>query len=136
MPRKFHLKRMMEKLAIHDGDVDGRVEVMTRDLSHAYDFLEIAQVLADAGRPDDALAWARRGLHAFDEAPRGPDTRLDDFVLAALQEWGESAHSHAGSSCDSEDLSVAFPPISRRMRCYLNSKFAACVVPSVNLSNN
>ncbi|HUP70779.1 MAG TPA: hypothetical protein VM142_13330 [Acidimicrobiales bacterium] len=73
----------MEKLAVHAGDVDGRVSVMARDLSHAYDFLQIAEVLADAGRSDDALEWAQRGLIAFVDDPHGPDSRLDDFVLGA-----------------------------------------------------
>lgn len=82
-PGRFHLERMMEKLAVHAGDVDARVDVMARDLSYAYDFLEIAEVLAEAGRDDDALEWAQRGLIAFADDERGPDPRLDDFVLAA-----------------------------------------------------
>lgn len=85
-PGRFHLERMMEKLAIHDGDVDVRVAVMSRDLAHAYDFLQIAEVLAEAGRDDEALEWAQRGLIAFADDPRGPDTRLDDFVLGAYLE--------------------------------------------------
>lgn len=85
-PGRFHLERMMEKLAIHDGDVDARVAVMSRDLSHAYDFLQIADVLAEAGRDDEALEWAQRGLIAFADDQRGPDLRLDDFVLGAYLE--------------------------------------------------
>lgn len=88
-PGRFHLERMMEKLAIHDGDVDARVAVMARDLSHAYDFLEIAEVLVEAGRHDDALEWAQRGLIAFADDERGPDLRLDDFVLGAHLERGQ-----------------------------------------------
>lgn len=84
-PGRFHLERMMEKLAVHDGDVDARVAVMAHDLSHAKDFLEIAEVLAAADRPDDALEWAQRGLIAFADDPRGPDLRLDDFVLHAYR---------------------------------------------------
>lgn len=82
-PGRFHLERMMEKLAVQAGDVDARVEVMARDLSYAYDFLKIAEVLAGAGRDDDALEWAQRGLIAFADDERGPDSRLDDFVLSA-----------------------------------------------------
>jgi len=82
-PGRFHLERMMEKLAVQAADVDARVAVMARDLSHAYDFLQIAEVLAEAGRADDALEWAQRGLIAFADERHGPDTRLDDFVLAA-----------------------------------------------------
>lgn len=89
-PGRFHLERMMERLAVHDGDVDARVAVMSRDLSYAYDFLEIAEVLAEAGRHDDALEWAQRGLIAFADDERGPDLRLDDFVLAAYLERGQT----------------------------------------------
>lgn len=88
-PGRFHLERMMEKLAVHAGDVDGRVAVMARDLSRAYDFLQIAEVLAEAGRDDNALEWAQRGLVAFADDERRPDPRLDDFVLAAYLERGQ-----------------------------------------------
>jgi tetratricopeptide (TPR) repeat protein len=87
-PGRFHLERMMEKLAVQAGDVEGRVAVLARDLAHAYDFLQIAEVLAEAGRDDDALEWAQRGLIAFADDPHGPDPRLDDFVLAAYLERG------------------------------------------------
>ena len=89
-PGRFQLERMMEKLAIHDGDIDARVAVMARDLSHGYDFLEIAEVLVEAGRHDDALEWAQRGLIAFADDERGPDLRLDDFVLGAYLERGQT----------------------------------------------
>jgi hypothetical protein len=82
-PGRFHLERMMEKLAVQAGDVDGRLAVMARDLAHPYDFLQIAEVLAEAGRHDDALEWAQRGLIAFADDPGRPDPRLDDFLLAA-----------------------------------------------------
>ncbi len=87
-PGRLHLERMMEKLAVRAGDVDARVEVMARDLSYAFDFLEIAEVLAEAGRDDDALEWAQRGLMAFADDERGPDSRLDDFVLTAYLTGG------------------------------------------------
>ena len=89
-PGRFHLERMMEKLALHAGDVDARVAVLSRDLAHPYDFLKVAEVLAEAGRHDDGLEWAQRGLIAFAGDARGPDTRLDDFVLAAYVERGRT----------------------------------------------
>lgn len=89
---EFHLTRMMETLADLAGDVDARVEVMARDLAYPYDYVEIAQVLLDAGRAADAQAWAERGLTAFEgtDHPRPNDSRLDDFVLAGWLEQGRT----------------------------------------------
>ncbi|QYG93240.1 hypothetical protein HC251_12935 [Iamia sp. SCSIO 61187] len=89
----FHLTRMMETLAEVAGDVDARVEVMARDLSFPYHYVQIAEVLTEAGRPDDALAWAERGLAAFEDTDhhmRG-DSRLDDVVLAGWSQHGRMA---------------------------------------------
>ncbi|HSH61651.1 MAG TPA: hypothetical protein VK988_18780 [Acidimicrobiales bacterium] len=58
----------------------------SRILSHAYDFLQIAEVLVEAGRADDALEWAQRGLITFADDRHGPDPRLDHFVLATYLE--------------------------------------------------
>lgn len=91
--RHFHLTRMMETLAEVAGDVDARVEVMARDLSYPYHYVQIAEVLIEAGRSDDSLAWAERGLAAFDDSDhhmRG-DSRLDDLVLAGWSERGRTA---------------------------------------------
>lgn len=70
---RFRITAMMESLARASGDIDALVAIKTRDLSHAHDFLVIAQLLHDAKRPDDALDWAERGLKAF---PLDTDSRL------------------------------------------------------------
>jgi hypothetical protein len=93
--RRFHLTRMMETLAEVAGDVDARVEVMARDLSYPYHYVQIAEVLTEADRADDALAWAERGLAAFegtDHHMRG-DPRLDDVVLAGWRDRGRMAEA-------------------------------------------
>lgn len=91
--RHFHLTRMMETLAEVAGDVDARVEVMARDLSYPYHYVQIAEVLTEAGRSDDALAWAERGLAAFEDTDHHmrSDSRLDDVVLAGWFERGRMA---------------------------------------------
>ncbi|MCB1039231.1 MAG: hypothetical protein KDA94_06840 [Acidimicrobiales bacterium] len=93
--RHFHLTRMMETLAEAAGDVDTRVEVMARDLSYPYHYVQIAEVFTEAGRSDDALAWAERGLAAFEDSDhqmRG-DSRLDDVVLAGRFQHGRTAEA-------------------------------------------
>jgi uncharacterized Zn finger protein len=68
---------MMERVAELTGSVDDVVAVRARDLSYGHAFLRIGEVLREAGRFDDALAWAERGLAAF---PDRPDPRLREFA--------------------------------------------------------
>jgi uncharacterized Zn finger protein len=70
----------MERLAEAGGDVDELVAIKAKDLSSGYHYLAIAEVLTKAGRANEALAWAERGLKAF---PDRPDDRLRDFLVSA-----------------------------------------------------
>lgn len=74
---RFRITHIMEALARAAGDVDALVTVMARDLSSAYDYVGIAEVLREAGRHDDALEWAERGLAAF---PEETDSRLREVA--------------------------------------------------------
>jgi hypothetical protein len=74
---RFRVTRIMERLADLTGGLDEVVAVLSRDLSSGYKFLRIAEVLRDAGRFEDALAWAERGLAAF---PGRADRKLREFV--------------------------------------------------------
>jgi uncharacterized Zn finger protein len=67
----------MESLARASCDVEELAAVMSRDLSHAFDYLRIAEVYREAGRKDDALLWAEKGLKAF---PERTDGRLREFA--------------------------------------------------------
>lgn len=89
----FHLVKMREHLAKAVGDVDAQVELLAQDLSYPYDYVEVVEVLLEADRSDDALAWAERGLAAFDDTDhqmRG-DSRLDDVALTGWAERGRTA---------------------------------------------
>jgi uncharacterized Zn finger protein len=68
---------MMESLAHAFHDADMEIAVRSRDLSSAYRFLELAQVCRSAGRDDEALDWAERGVRAF---PERTDGRLREFL--------------------------------------------------------
>jgi hypothetical protein len=78
--RRFQITSMMRTLAEVAGDVDAAVEVLARDQSSPYQFVLIAERLRDAGRYDDALAWAQKGLELF----ACEDSRLVD---AATREY-------------------------------------------------
>jgi uncharacterized Zn finger protein len=100
---------MMEALAQADGDLDGLVRVMAHDLSLPYGYLRIAEVLREAGRAEEALAWAERGLRTF---PDRYDSRLSDLVADAYLRAGR--HEEA-MSLTWEDF-VARPVVERYER--------------------
>jgi tetratricopeptide (TPR) repeat protein len=81
----YRLTRVMERLAELGGDVDELVAVKSRDLSMPYDWLEVAEVYAGAGRHEEALDWAERGVAAF---PDQSDPRLDEFLCEAYHRAG------------------------------------------------
>ena len=75
--RHFQITHIMEVLGHLSGDTEALVAVMTRDLSHAYNYLRIAEVYRETGQRDKALNWAERGLKAF---PERTDGRLREFA--------------------------------------------------------
>ncbi len=78
----YRMTSILESLARQAGDVDALVAIKSRDLTSPYRFLEIAEILAQTGRRDGALAWAERGHEMFSERP---DSRLIEFLA---QEYG------------------------------------------------
>lgn len=74
---RFRLTSIMESLARVKGDLEALVAIKTRDLSSAYRYLEIAQIYKEAGKRDEALNWAEKGLRAF---PDQTDSRLREFL--------------------------------------------------------
>lgn len=68
----------METLARLERDIEALVSVKSRDLSSAWRFLQIAEAYRKAGKKEQSLEWAERGLAAF---PKNTDTRLRDFLI-------------------------------------------------------
>lgn len=80
-PSDKHVHRItdiMETLARESGDIDGLIAIKSRDLSYPHNYLKIAEVCQEAGRADQALDWAERGMAAF--SGRQGDNRLRDFL--------------------------------------------------------
>ena len=88
--KDFQITHIMERLALLSGDTKALVAVMSRDLSHAYNYLKIAEVCRDAKQHDMALEWAEKGLAAF---PERTDGRLREF--AANQYHRRRRHDEA-----------------------------------------
>lgn len=78
--RRWRITRTMESLARASGNVEELVAIKAKDLTLPYHYLEIAQILKDAGQSEKALEWAERGLRAF---PKITDNRLRDFLVDA-----------------------------------------------------
>jgi uncharacterized Zn finger protein len=75
--KRFRITHIMETLARQTGDVEAVVAVKKRDLSSAYDYLQIAEIYKGARQHDLALEWAERGVKAF---PERTDSRLREFL--------------------------------------------------------
>lgn len=87
---RYRITQIMETLARRSGDVEALVAVKARDLSSAWCFLQIAEVYREAGRADEALEWAERGLAAF---PQRTDGRLREFLIGEYLQRGRGAEA-------------------------------------------
>jgi uncharacterized Zn finger protein len=81
----FHITRIMESLARVSGNTEKLVAVMSRDLSHPYGYLKIAELYRAAGQHDQALAWAENGVQTFSDVS---DPRLRDFIAEEYHRRG------------------------------------------------
>ena len=83
--KRFRITHIMEALARTTGDVEELVAVKQRDLSCAYNYLQIAEIYREAKQYDRALEWAELGLKVFVEKP---DSRLRDFLAEEYHRCG------------------------------------------------
>ncbi|NDJ14390.1 MAG: hypothetical protein EBY17_24880 [Acidobacteriia bacterium] len=81
----FAITHIMKSLALACGDREELVAVMSRDLSVAWRFVEIATIYRDADDFANALLWAERGLAAF---PQRTDYRLRSFLVQQYHACG------------------------------------------------
>jgi uncharacterized Zn finger protein len=78
-PENRQVRRLMESVARAEGDVDALIAIIAADLDdRGSGHLRIARELDEAGRGDEALGWAERGLR---ETTR-PDESLVDYLAA------------------------------------------------------
>lgn len=76
---RYQLTGIMKTLARMDNDTDALVDVLRRDLTQPYTWLQIAETLSKGERHDEALQWAEEGRKAFRNPLIGP---IDDFLAA------------------------------------------------------
>jgi uncharacterized Zn finger protein len=76
------------------GDPNELIAIRGDDLRTPDDYLEIAQALLGAGRPDEAREWARQGLDSF--ADRHWQTPLlREFLATQLRASGDTSDAEA-----------------------------------------
>ena len=84
--RRFQIQALMENLAESEGNVETLLTLKQRDLSSPHDFLSLAELCRSAGRDEEALDWAQRGLREF---PGDLDAAgLREFVAGELARLG------------------------------------------------
>jgi len=76
---RWALLRIMEELAEYSEDVDLQLLVLSKGLSSGWHYLQVATVLRDNQRSDEALEWVERGLRAI--GGRGAALRLIDLAV-------------------------------------------------------
>jgi len=101
---QFRITFLMESLARIAGSVDEQVAIKARDLTYAYHYVEIVDLLADAERFDLALEWAERGLRAF---PDHTDVRLREVAAREFHRAGR----------DSEAMALVWMQLEERPTC-------------------
>jgi hypothetical protein len=84
----FAVRDLREQLAEVSGDVERYVAVLAEHLASAEQYERITGVLRTAGRRDEAIGWARRGLAEKAGWPHAD--RLRDVLVDMLLEQGDS----------------------------------------------
>ncbi|WP_324338216.1 SWIM zinc finger family protein [Baekduia sp.] len=79
------LESWAEQMARQAGDVDRLVAIKSRDLTDDWGYQQVVEVLVEAQWPDEALAWAQRGL---DARAVHHQPALRDFVATAYRAGG------------------------------------------------
>ena len=78
---RFRVEHAMEELAQASGDVDALIAAKAHNLSSPHAFLELAKVLKEHDRCDEALTWAEKGIASFE------GERLGELVTFCIEEY-------------------------------------------------
>jgi hypothetical protein len=84
----FAVRDLREQLAEVSGDVDRYVAVLAEHLASAVQYERVTLALRAAGRRDEAIGWARRGLAEKAGWPHAD--RLRDVLVEMLLDQGDS----------------------------------------------
>jgi tetratricopeptide (TPR) repeat protein len=89
----YQLRNILDAFAEYDGDVDARIALRAKDLSSAWNYLELAEFCLSQGREKEALRRAEEGLWVFEDDR--PDERLVFFTAELLSKAGRKGEAEA-----------------------------------------
>ena len=107
----FAIRQAMVGWALGTGDPDALIEVHSRDQMLPDAFVEIAEALTAAGRVDEAIGWAKRGL--VENADRHRQTPPLRELLAAMLRRGGDRHRAIGLFWDAFVAAPSLPTYRR-----------------------
>ena len=90
--RRSRVTQLMLSIGRKEGGIPAVIAIMTRDLSSAYRFWEIAKLYLEIDEPETALEWAETGASYFTDRP---DSRLMDFLIERYTAGGDYAKAYA-----------------------------------------
>ena len=85
--RDYALKSILDRLATAAGDVEARIALRMPNLKNPVAYGEVADILLEAGRNNEALRWLEDGLWAF-EGQHVP--RLEQRAAALMRDCGRT----------------------------------------------
>ncbi len=86
------LMRILDFFAERDGDTEARIALRAKDLTSAWDYLNLAEFCFTHNRKEEALRWAEEGVWTFED---DPDERLVIFTVKLLQKAGRKEDARA-----------------------------------------
>lgn len=105
----FAVRYARERLAILDGDVDAILKLLGGDLTNPYQFIRVAEAMAELGLEDEVLTWSTRGI-----------ARTNGWQISQLYDLACGVHARHG-----EPLEVLAPRRAQHERMPSSSTYRA-----------
>jgi hypothetical protein len=81
------LAAMLDRFAADRGDLQARIDIRKRDLSHPGRYLDLAKLCEEHGRTDEAIKWVDDGLFVFED---NRDDRLVHYAADLFLRHGRA----------------------------------------------